>query len=98
MSSFYRRLLRLYPSSYRAEYQSELIRSFEEATRGEGAIGKTIAAIRDVVPNAFAVHSEMLRQDLAYALRTMARSKGFVATVVLITALGVGANTATFSV
>ena len=98
MSAFYRALLRLYPASYRAEYESELARTFEDSTRGESGFTKATAAIRDVVPNAFAVHAAMLRQDLGYAMRTMRRSRGFVATVVLITALGVGANTATFSV
>ena len=98
MSSFYGWLLRLYPASYRAEYESELTHVFEDSTRGEGKVSRAIAAVRDVVPNALAVHGEMLRQDLAYALRTMGRSRAFVATVVIITALGVGANTATFSV
>ena len=96
--SFYRTLLRLYPSSFRAEYQSELVRAFEESTRGEGPVTKAFAAIRDVVPNALATHGAILRQDVGYAFRTMSRSRGFVATVILVTALGVGANTATFSV
>ena len=98
MSSFYRRLLHLYPTSYRMEYESELLRAFEDSTRGEGSFAKTVAAVRDVIPNALAVHGAMLRQDLGYAVRTMGRSRGFVMTVVLITALGVGANTATFSI
>jgi putative ABC transport system permease protein len=96
--SVYRALLRLYPSSFRADYESELLRAFEDSTRGQGSIASGIAAVIDVVPNALAAHATILRQDLRYAVRTMGRSRGFVATVVLVTALGVGANTATFSV
>jgi putative ABC transport system permease protein len=96
--SVYRALLRLYPSSYRAEYGSELLRTFMESSRGRGSAVGTLAAIGDVVPNALLAHWEILRHDVHYAARTMSRSRGFVTTVVLVTALGVGANTATFSV
>ena len=96
--SFYRALLRLYPASYRAEYEAELVRTFSEANRRRGAAGSIVAAAMDVVPNALQAHGAILRQDLHYAGRTLTRSRGFVTTVVLVTALGVGANTATFSV
>src|SRR5262245_21473669 len=96
--SVYRALLRLYPASFRADYGAEMLRAFAESTRGRGRGAATLDGIGDVVPNALLAHWAILRQDLSYAARTMSRSRGFVVAVVLVTALGVGANTATFSV
>jgi predicted permease len=96
--SLYRALLRLYPASFREDYQSELTRTFDEKARGRGALSSALAAIADVIPNAAAAHWEILRQDLAHTARTLSRSRGFAVAAVLVTALGVGANTATFSV
>jgi predicted permease len=54
--------------------------------------------IEEEMMNAPAAQWEILKQDLRYTVRTLQRARGFVLTAVLVTALGVGANTAAFSV
>ena len=43
-------------------------------------------------------HWDILKQDLRYTARSLNRARGFALTAILVTALGVGANTAAFSV
>jgi predicted permease len=96
--SFYRLLLRLYPTSFRHEYGRELERAFAARHVGAPAIVRVPAALVDVIPNALATHWDILRQDLRYIWRTLRRAPGFAITAILVVALGVGANTAAFSV
>lgn len=94
----YRALLHLYPASFRNEYGDEMTRLFEQRIADEGRVAASLGEIADVVPNAIAVHGDILRQDLRYTLRSMRRTPGFVITAILVVALGVGANTAAFTV
>src|SRR5688500_567932 len=97
----YRVLLRLYPSSFRREYGEEMTAIFAERAASAGAagrIGLIVGAIPEIAWNAAAVHWEILAQDLRYTARTIHRSPGFAFTMIMITAIGVGANAAAFSV
>jgi predicted permease len=97
MSTFYRLLLLLYPADFRHEYGEELREIFEERSRETSQLAAIFGAIADVLPNALAVHLDLLRQDVRFALRTFARAGGFTLTVIALVALGIGANTAAFS-
>ena len=99
---FYSLLLHLYPSSFRAEYGGEMRAIFEErwslATGALERLGLLLSAAADALPNALRVHAEFLGQDARYTLRVLARSPGFAAIAIAVTALGIGAATATFSI
>jgi putative ABC transport system permease protein len=98
----YRLLLHLYPAPFRHEYGGEMAAVFADRLRDAGGpaarAGLAAAAIPDVLFNALAVHADILRQDLRYTARTLARTRGFALTAIVIIALGIGATTAAFSV
>jgi len=101
MIPLYRALLRLYPASFRLEYGDEMTEVFAQACADAslpGRIGLVLRAFGDETFNAAAVHWAILIQDLRYTARTLNRARGFALTAILVTALGVGANTAAFSV
>src|SRR5829696_7836834 len=97
----YRALLLLYPKSFRGEYGEEMAAIFRQRMRDAGGpfgrLALWIGVALETMMNALAVHWDILRQDLRYTARTLGRAPGFAATAILIVALGVGANTAAFS-
>ena len=101
MITLYRILLRLYPAAFRFEYGEEMCTLFAERSVGVGGVGRLgliLGAIADVVPNALAVHWDMLKSDLRYTVRSLRHSRGFAFAAIAVIAIGVGANTAAFSV
>src|SRR5499427_1612204 len=101
----YRLLLRMLPFEFRGDFGGEMEDVFRdqraEALRKRGVAGllalwsETILGIFRTAPRE---HLAILRHDVRYALRRMAKEPGYVAIAVIILALGIGANTAIFSV
>jgi putative ABC transport system permease protein len=99
--SIYRLLLRIYPSSFRAEYEEELVhlhrQKREEISGAWRSFMFLLSDLLDVLQNAFLVHLDLFKADFVYTIRLILRSPGFAITAILVTALGIGANTAVFS-
>ena len=97
----YRLLLRAYPASFHAEYGEEMAAIFRHRLRDAGGpFGRLLlvtGAVGETLMTALAIHWDILRQDLRYTVRTLARARGFALTAIAVVALGIGANTAAFS-
>jgi hypothetical protein len=98
----YSLLLHLFPRSFRQQYGEEMravfLRRRQEAAGPLGRLWVWIEEIVATIVHAGGAHAEIVGQDLKFSLRAFHRAPAFALTAIVVVALGVGANTAVFTV
>ena len=98
----YAALLRILPFDFRSEFGSDMQEVFHEQRThqrgGASLLRMWWATIRDIASMAPREHLSVLGQDTRFALRMMRKNPGYTSAAVLILGLGIGANSAIFSV
>jgi putative ABC transport system permease protein len=101
----YRALLRLLPSEFRGEFEASMTEDFKDQRADAVASGdrrsvrrlwrQTFTGLFRLAPRE---HLGILRRDVGYTWRLLKRRPAFAASTILTLAVGIGLNTAVFSV
>jgi putative ABC transport system permease protein len=101
----FKSLLRLFPADFRGDFGDQMTATFSDQRRDVLASGGRLRGLRlwfDTVAGILATapreHLDMLRSDVTFALRSLRRQPGFTVVAVVALAIGIGANTAVFTI